>query len=228
MPEFASSSTNVAEITDIQLAQGFGGCDVDGMLVNSANLNAVLRDIQGGLAAQDADLDARTDVLETLILQIVPIGGIIMWSGASVPTGWALCDGTSGTPDLRDRFVIGSGGAYSIGDTGGADNHDHGGTTGATQLTDADLPDHRHFAVIPGTATGAGASAGVSPYEASNSGGDQEYSLDFAATEPTASRTSGAVTMAGSAITPGAGHTHSINQDTSLPPYYALAFIMKV
>ena len=39
-----------------------------------------------------------------------PNGGIIMWSGtlASIPTGWVLCDGTNGTPDLRSRFVYGA------------------------------------------------------------------------------------------------------------------------
>jgi len=38
-----------------------------------------------------------------------PIGGICMWSGdpSALPTGWSLCDGTSGTPDLRGRFVVG-------------------------------------------------------------------------------------------------------------------------
>jgi hypothetical protein len=37
----------------------------------------------------------------------VPPGGIILWSGGVIPAGWALCDGSNGTPDLRDRFVIG-------------------------------------------------------------------------------------------------------------------------
>lgn len=38
----------------------------------------------------------------------VPTGGIMMWSGtiASIPTGWALCDGANGTPDLTDKFII--------------------------------------------------------------------------------------------------------------------------
>ena len=38
----------------------------------------------------------------------VPVGGIIMWSGtiASIPTGWSLCNGTNGTPDLTDKFII--------------------------------------------------------------------------------------------------------------------------
>ena len=51
----------------------------------------------------------------------VPIGGIIMWSGtiANVPAGYKLCDGTSGTPDLRDKFIIGAGNNYAVADTVG-------------------------------------------------------------------------------------------------------------
>lgn len=54
-------------------------------------------------------------------------GSIILWHGslASVPTGWHLCDGTNGTPDLRDKFIVGAGGAYDVTDTGGAVNHTH-------------------------------------------------------------------------------------------------------
>lgn len=52
----------------------------------------------------------------------VPSGIIAMWSGdsASIPAGWAICDGTNGTPDLRDRFIVGSGTTYTTGATGGA------------------------------------------------------------------------------------------------------------
>ncbi|MBA7618972.1 hypothetical protein ES703_26304 [subsurface metagenome] len=54
-------------------------------------------------------------------------GHIVLWSKAValIPHGWRLCDGTHGTPDLRGKFVIGAGGAYSPGDTGGAITHDH-------------------------------------------------------------------------------------------------------
>ena len=47
--------------------------------------------------------------LSQVRLFLVPSGGVILWHGASnaVPKGWAICDGTNGTPDLRDRFVIG-------------------------------------------------------------------------------------------------------------------------
>lgn len=66
----------------------------------------------------------------------VPLGGIVMWSGsaASVPSGWHVCDGTSGTPDLRDKFVVGAGGDYAVGDTGGnaTANLAHAHTEGST------------------------------------------------------------------------------------------------
>jgi len=52
--------------------------------------------------------------------ETVPTGGIIMWSGADVPEGWALCDGTDGTPDLRNRFVVGAGDTYTLAETGGS------------------------------------------------------------------------------------------------------------
>lgn len=54
-------------------------------------------------------------------------GVICMWSGAIVDilAGWHLCDGAQGTPDLRDRFIVGAGSSYNPGDTGGADSHSH-------------------------------------------------------------------------------------------------------
>ncbi|HOF88945.1 MAG TPA: hypothetical protein PLZ36_12720, partial [Armatimonadota bacterium] len=67
----------------------------------------------------------------------VPVGGIIAWSGsiASIPENWALCDGTGGTPDLRDRFVVGAGNGYAVGATGGAATH---------TLSVAEMPAHTH------------------------------------------------------------------------------------
>lgn len=65
----------------------------------------------------------------------VPSGLIIMWHGETIPTGWSLCDGTSPTPDLRDRFILSKGNSSSIGDTGGANNLSIDGST---------LPSHTH------------------------------------------------------------------------------------
>ena len=67
----------------------------------------------------------------------VPQGLISMWSGSivSIPSTWALCNGSNGTPDLRDRFVVGAGSSYSVGDTGGVNS---------VTLTEAQLPSHSH------------------------------------------------------------------------------------
>ena len=47
-------------------------------------------------------------------------GMILMYTGSTAPSGWAICNGQNGTPDLRDRFVVGAGSAYSINNTGGS------------------------------------------------------------------------------------------------------------
>lgn len=54
-------------------------------------------------------------------------GMIILWSGsvATIPGGWVLCDGSNGTPDLLDRFVIAAGDNFDPDDSGGALTHSH-------------------------------------------------------------------------------------------------------
>lgn len=77
----------------------------------------------------------------------LPIGSIVIWSGtvASIPTGWQLCDGINGTPDLRDRFVVGarqdSGGMAMTNVSGSLTKV--GGETKHT-LTVAEMPAHSH------------------------------------------------------------------------------------
>ena len=68
---------------------------------------------------------------------VVPAGGVIMWTGAlnTIPKGWTLCDGQNGTPDLRNRFVVGAGSSYSLGATGGEAEH---------TLTVSEMPSHSH------------------------------------------------------------------------------------
>lgn len=74
----------------------------------------------------------------------IPAGVILLWSGsiASIPAGWLLCNGSSGTPDLRDRFVVGAGGSYAVGATGGS---------ATTTLIEANLPSHTHSISASGT-----------------------------------------------------------------------------
>ena len=62
-------------------------------------------------------------------------GMIMMYTGSTAPSGWAICNGQNGTPDLRDRFIVGAGSAYSIGNTGGANS---------VTLTVAQIPAHTH------------------------------------------------------------------------------------
>lgn len=54
-------------------------------------------------------------------------GQISIWSGSivSIPDGWFLCDGTNGTPDLRNKFVVGAGDTYAVGANGGSEDHPH-------------------------------------------------------------------------------------------------------
>ena len=75
---------------------------------------------------------------------VIPQGGIIMWSGQvnTIPSGWALCNGSNGTPDLRGRFVVGysgSGDYASVGNKGGSDSR---------TLSIANMPAHNHSGSI--------------------------------------------------------------------------------
>jgi hypothetical protein len=101
---------------------------------------------------------------------VIPIGGIIGWSGSvnNVPTHWNLCDGSNGTPDMRDRFVVGAGSTYAVGATGGAAtvdaSHDHAdGTLAAavgahhhhnsTLAADSDSHSHGYGTIATGNDT---------------------------------------------------------------------------
>lgn len=127
----------------------------------------------------------------------VPVGGIIMWSGAigSIPSGWALCNGqTVGsvvTPDLRDRFIVGAGGGYSVGATGGANS---------VTLTTDQIPSHSHNYLL---------------YQPASFGNELEQSGS-----PDGARLGGVTNTTG---TTGGGQAHE-----NRPPYYALAYIMRI
>lgn len=162
----------------------------------------------------------------------VPVGGILMWSGivTTIPSGYALCDGSNGTPDLRGKFIIGAGGSYSPAATGGA---------ATVTLVEANLPAHTH------TCTGATQPGGQHTHTATDSGHYHSY-LKSVATGGIAGGTgaldgnSSDSTGSGSAnitVSTEPDHTHSINLTLGntgsgtavnvLPPYFALAYIMR-
>lgn len=65
----------------------------------------------------------------------VPSGTIVMWTRTTPPEGWLLCDGSQGTPDLRNRFIVGAGKAYEVGTKGGQ---------ARVALTQQEMPNHHH------------------------------------------------------------------------------------
>ena len=178
----------------------------------------------------------------------VPVGGIVIWSGSivSIPANWHLCDGSGGTPDLRGRFIIGSGLSYATGDNGGAAalnlQHSH------TSTSPTDAKTHTH------------------PQGSTDSGGAHQHTYDsdpedlFAPSSSLYGTYTGAQsvtsdththTLSGTTSTDGAhvhtkpantnsggSHSHTVaaigtdNQlsaaQSVMPPYYALAFIQRI
>ena len=142
-------------------------------------------------------------------------GMIIMWSGtiATIPTGWLLCNGSSSTPDLRDRFIIGA-----SADSGGAAKTNV--TASYTQTggsKDASLPSHTHTATV--TDAGHVHTVGVIGASAEGLNTAQGNPSSPTGTINTSTQTTG-ITVANS--TEGVSATNA-----NLVPYYALAFIMK-
>jgi microcystin-dependent protein len=133
----------------------------------------------------------------------IPVGGIIMWSGTSVPDGWALCNGANGTPDLRNRFVMGK---YNVGDTNSTGGREY------VTLSVSNLPAHSHLYAGDDQMD----HIGDGNYKAWDNVVSRPGSYDAK------SETSGAGTIFRTSST-GSGSSFSI-----LPPYYKLAFIMRV
>lgn len=137
------------------------------------------------------------------------LGGIVMWSGliAEIPEGWQLCDGTNGTPDLRNRFVVGAGNNYAVGSTGGS--------------ADAVLVSHTHTTTVTAAGNHSHSISYVDNSSSTNLGGRSDAVLQ----SPVSFGTSSV-----------GNHTHTTTLATegqtatnaNLPPYYALAFIQQV
>ncbi len=171
------------------------------------------------------------------VRDIIPTGVITLWYGniGSIPSGWLLCNGSNGTPDLRDRFVVGAGNSYAVSQIGGTAeaivvSHTHtasstssfsGNALGTHTHTATDLG-HAHQYMMPSTTQqkplGSGQGAFIGATDTATSTGFANISVvPISAGIPTGNvSTSTTISSTGSS-----------GANANLPPYYALAYIMK-
>lgn len=190
-----------------RLTKADGG-QVDYIKLNIGNTNnSGVQGVQGTIGTQGISGGSTGD-------GNVPTGGIIMWSGlvSDIPSGWALCDGNGVTPDLVDKFIVGVGNFYQPGDSGGS--------------RDSVLVEHTHTVTDPGHR------------HIINHRLDSSSSGNFQTLEDTSNPDEGSWSTNGlddgnirsqSATTGISNSTEGVSgSNANLPPYYALAYIMKI
>ena len=175
----------------------------------------------------------------------LPSGVIVMWSGAisAIPTGWVICDGNNGTPNLTDRFVI-----HADADSGGT--NDVGDTGGSNTIAEAQLPSHTHASGSLGADSDAHTHNAGTLSADSNGDHTHNYTISDGSAPPNTpglAKTNG--TLSSEATGADGAHTHTISGSTASdahthtvsgtsgstgsgndykPKYYALAYIQKV
>lgn len=160
------------------------------------NLGSIAKMLMNGPLTIPGTLNVTTKVQENSA-DLIPKGSIIMWNGATAPAGWALCDGTNGTPDLRGRFILGQGQGSGLTvrtftNIGGAEQH---------TLTVDEMPAHTHVYAAHNDVTNNGCSSSNDVSCPDKNAWNPSF-----ITEPT-----------------GGGKPHDI-----MPPFYVLAYIMKL
>ena len=177
-------------------------------------------------------------------------GMIMLWSGSigTIPTGWVICNGSNGTPDLRDRFVIGAGNTYSPGNSSGSTlatsvtvnghvldvseipSHNHTFTTNPSYTgISASDSGHSHTISWPSTTyigqpgAGSALAGGNNVTAYGPPGGTNTGFANISIADPSHTHNGTTDSTGG-----GGAHSHTATATTTgLPPYYALAYIMK-
>jgi hypothetical protein len=241
--EFSATAADNTDITNINIAEGCSPANVNNAI---RSLMSVLKNQQDGSSGDpftvagtfnvtggfqlDGTAGASGQVLLSAGESNTPTWGnafvagmIMLWSGssASIPSGWLLCDGSNSTPDLRNRFVVGAGSTYAVNATGGSADaavvdHTHTGTTSTRSLTgsfDIRSSAAGAFQVYRDTGIVTSITSGPSNPSWSSIGGDQATArISFDASHNHSFTTNS---------------TGSSGTNANLPPYFALAYIMK-
>lgn len=173
---------------------------------NTARSITLTGDVTGTISGVDGS--SNISIATSFALTKIISGMIIMWSGsqASIPSGWLLCNGSNGTPNLMDRFVIGAGNSYAVGATGGS--------------ADAVVVSHTHT----GSTNSTGAHTHSYVYNKNGGGNAGWDTLNNPVTWNYTSNTSYAGDHSHTVSVSSAGESGT---NKNLPPYYALCYIMK-
>jgi hypothetical protein len=213
LTNYTTIGGNIANANPIVL-NASGRLDNEIWLTYGYYYKFVLKDASGNLLGTYDNIYGIVGV-QSAVGTTIPSGIINLWYGAigSVPTGWYLCDGSNGTPDLRDKFVVGAGSSYSVGATGGAKDavvvsHNH--TASSTSTSTVTDPGHAHNFTLGGS-PGGGTYSAVAP--------------SIYSTASTASAVTGITVATATTTTNTAAGVSGTN--ANLPPYYALAYVMK-
>ena len=166
--------------------------------------------IQSASATTLITLDNLYGILQTApaVSNTVPSGLIAIWSGStgSIPSGWLLCNGSNGTPDLRNSFILGAGNTYAVGATGGS--------------TDAIVVSHTHAATSTSVVSDPGHNHTVSMQNGYVTYGGGPGITGSGINYPTS--------VVGTGISVSNSTTGVSGTNANLPPYLGINFIIKV